>query len=118
MNARVRSEPFAHSRCFVCAEVVQDDMQILTSTDAPIQQLEEGQELLAIGLVRNLANHFARQRIECSVQSCSTVPFIVMGATANATWIQRQTRLSAVQCLNLCFLINAEHHGVVGWAHV
>lgn len=74
----MRCEPFTHSWSFVRAEVIQDDVQFLTRSDAPIQQFEEGQELLAIGLVRNLSNYFACQRVEGSVQGRSTVALVVV----------------------------------------
>lgn len=118
VNAGVRFEPLAHGRCFMGAEVVQDDVQLLIFAEAPIQQFEKGQKLLTVGFVGDLANDFAVKRIECGVQGRGAVALVIMCTAADATRTQRLTGLRTIQCLNLGLLVNAEHHGVIGRVHV
>ena len=64
-------------------------MEVFACAEAPIQELKEGQELLAIGLIGDLADDLACERIECGVQGRRAVSLVVMGAAANATRVQR-----------------------------
>ena len=38
------------------------------------------------------------------------MPFVVMGQTLAAAWLERQTGLCALQRLNLAFLVGGKHH--------
>ena len=67
VDARVCFEPLAYSWRFVSAQVVQDDMEVFACAEAPIQEFKEGQELLAIGLIGDLADDFACERIFSAV---------------------------------------------------
>jgi hypothetical protein len=54
------------------------------------------------------------QGVESRKQSCGSVPLIVMNPRAAPALFQRQSRLSAVQRLNLALLVNAQHYRVLG----
>jgi len=41
-----------------------------------------------------------------------------MAAPLDLTGTHRQQRLGAVECLNLRFLVDAQHQGAVGWVEV
>jgi hypothetical protein len=51
VDAGSRSHPFPNRLGFVSTEVVQNDVHLALGMDAPIEQLEERQKLLAVGNV-------------------------------------------------------------------
>ena len=65
-----------------------------------------------------LADDLAFQHIERRKQRRNAVTLVVVGHGAGASLLHRQPRLGAVQRLDLAFLIDREHDGVVGWVDV
>ena len=64
-------------------------MKVLACAKASIQQFKEGQKLLAIALVGDLADDFACERIERGVQGRSAVSLLIMSAPVNVARVQR-----------------------------
>src|SRR5581483_4236845 len=53
-------------------------------------------------------------RIQRGEQSRRAVTFVVMGHGLAATALERQSRLGAIQSLNLAFLVYAQHQSMFG----
>lgn len=62
----------------------------------------------------DLAGHDVERRI----QSCRATALVIMRSPLNMTGAKLQHRLSAIQRLDLGFLINRQHHGVVWRAQI
>ena len=56
-----------------------------------------------------LSDYFTFQNIQGGKKAGGAVSFIVMGHGSAPASFQWQTRLCAIQCLNLTFLVNTEH---------
>ncbi len=59
------------------------------------------------------ANHLTRHYVESRVQTRGSVTLVIVRATFDLTWAQRQHRLSAIQRLNLSFLVHRQHQSVI-----
>ena len=59
------------------------------------------------------ADDRALMDIEGREQGRGAVTFVVVGQGSSLTRFQRQTRLGAVQCLDLAFLIDRKHDGLL-----
>jgi hypothetical protein len=60
-----------------------------------------------------LADHLAFHHLQGGKERGGAVSFVVVGQGAAAAFLERQSRLRAVQRLNLTLLVHAQHHGVL-----
>src|SRR5256884_6507006 len=81
-----------------------------------IDVLQEADEYLMPVLQHAVANDLAVERVQCGEQGGRAMAFVVMRAAAAG--FQRQTRLRAVERLNLALFIHTEHQRFVGWVQV
>src|ERR1041385_1010094 len=65
-----------------------------------------------------LADHFAFQDFQGSEQRRGPVANIVVGEGAATALLEGQTRLSAIQSLNLALFIDTQDQAFVGWIEV
>ncbi len=117
-EARVAGQPLLHVRVAVRGVVVHDQMQAQVLGRAA---LDEPQELepLAVAVPR-LAHrdHAAVQRVEGCKQRGRAMALVVVGDGAGPPALHRQSRLRAVQGLDLTLLVAAEHQRMLGRVHV
>src|ERR1035438_7147947 len=63
-------------------------------------------------------DHFSIQSIERCEQRGRAVALVIVGHGASPAALQRQTRLRAVESLNLALLVAAQHQSMLGWIEV
>jgi len=96
--------------------VIHDQVQLKFSRCLLIDVLQEADEYLMPVLQHAVANDLAVERVQCGEQGGRAMAFVVMRAAAAG--FQRQTRLRAVERLNLALFIHTEHQRFVGWVQV
>ncbi len=74
-----------------------------------IDDIEEANELLMAMTPHTLAEDLALKDIESREQGGDAMPLVIVGHGSGATLLHRQSRLGAVQSLDLAFLIDRQH---------
>ncbi len=77
-----------------------------------MQPLGVGVALLA------LANDRAVKHVQGGKQGGCAVAFVVVRHRLGPSLLQWQAGFRAIECLNLTFLIAAQHQRVLGWGHI
>jgi hypothetical protein len=113
VKARMFLEPPFDVRVFVRPIVVRDQMEIQSSGHLPVNLAQELEKLFVSMAGITGTNHRAVQDIEGGEQTRGSVAFVIMGHRPTATLFHGQSRLCAVQGLDLGLLIDAKHHGFV-----
>jgi hypothetical protein len=93
----------------VGAVVVHDDVHVESLRDTRVDQVEELAKLRRSVPLMKLGDHVARLRVKRGEQGRGAVPFIVMRPAFHLSGLQGQQRLGAIECLDLRFLVDAEH---------
>src|SRR3972149_10278487 len=91
------------------AVVVHHQMQVHFDWELSIQTFQEFKKLLMTMSSKTLPNDFTLSQFQRRKERRGTVALVVMGHGPTAAFFQRQTRLRAIQRLNLTFLVHAEH---------
>jgi hypothetical protein len=78
-----------------------------------LDMLQKTEELLVPVARSSLGEHPAVGDVEGGKQGCRTVSHIVMGDPFDIAQTQRQYRLAAFACLDLRFLVDAQHNGMI-----
>ena len=107
-------DPFEDFGMLVSGIVVDNDVDRFLLGHFCIDDVEEADELLMTMTLHTLADDLAFKHIERGEQRGNAVTLVVVGHGASASLFHRQPRLGAVQRLDLTFLIDPEHDGVVG----
>ena len=92
---------------FVGAVVVQYQVELQLLGELIIQLPQESQELLVAMSRKALADDFAFQDFQRREERCRPMADIIMSEGAATAFLERQTRLRAVQGLDLALLIDA-----------
>lgn len=109
-RANALAAPARPDRCgFVSGVVVHDDVDVQPLGDAPVDLLQEVEELSSPVAAIALANDAAGGDIEGCEQRGGAVTLVVMGEPLRDARQHRQDRLGAVERLNLAFLVDTEH---------
>src|SRR6516164_7364331 len=111
-------DPFPHLGMLVSSIVVDNDMNRFLLGHPGVDNGQEADELLMAMMPHTLADNLALKHIERGEQSGDAVTLVVVGHGTSPTLFNRQPRLGAIQRLDLAFLIDREHDGVVGWIDV
>ena len=115
---RVPSKPPPHVRMLVGGVVVEDDVHGRFSRHLRFNCIQKADELLVTMALHATADDLAFEHVESGEQRCCPVAFIVVGHRSGAALLHRQTRLGAIQRLDLRFLIDRENDGMSGWINV
>jgi hypothetical protein len=83
-----------------------------------LEKLEKLERLVVAMLGLTLANHCSRLHIERGEQGCGTVALVVMRHRSILARFHGQTRLAAIQGLDLAFLIDRKHQGLRRWIQI
>ena len=110
----VVGEPCPHLRVFVGGVVVDDRMDQLAGRYLGLDGVEESDELLMAMALHVAADDVAFEDIEGGEQGCGAVAFVVVGHGAGASLLHGQSRLGAVEGLNLALLVDREDDGMSG----
>jgi len=110
--ARVPGEPGAHLGVLVGGIVIEDRVNELAGRHGGLDAVEETDEFLVAMARHALADHRAVEDIQRSEQRGRAVPDIIVGHRPGPTFLHRQTRLGAVERLNLRLLVDRQHETV------
>ena len=84
----------------------------LSGRNLRLDGVEEADELLMPMALHAAADDLAVEHVEGGEQRGGAVALVVMGHGAGASLLHRQTRLGAVERLDLALLVDREHDGM------
>src|SRR4030042_3310866 len=91
------------------AVVIHYQVQFHFNREFSIQTFQEFEKLLMPVPSKTLPDDLTLSQFERRKECRGAVALVVMGHGSTAAFFQRQTRLRAIQRLNLTFLVHAEH---------
>ena len=113
MEALMPRQPGADFGMLVGGVIVNDQMHVLLSRGLAVDRIEKADELLMPVTAHALADDLAVEDVEGGEQGRGAVAFVIMGHRAATAALHRQSRLGAVECLDLALLIDRQHQGMV-----
>lgn len=113
VEARSCSEPSSHLVVFVGRVVVDDQMHVELLGDSLVDATQELQELLMAMALFAVRHDAPRRNIQGREQRGRTVPNVVMRNAFDVTEAEGEQRLGSIECLDLAFLVDTQHHGVI-----
>jgi hypothetical protein len=105
-------EPGGHLGVFVGGVVVEDHMDRLAGRHLALDGIEKADEFLMPVVLHAAPDDLAFEDIEGGEQGGGAVALVIMGHGGAAPLLHRQSRLGAVESLDLAFLVDAEDHGM------
>ena len=105
-------------RSLVSRQVIQHDVDFPLALDTDVDVAEEGDEVLGPMLRRASRDHLARRHVQRGEEVDRAMPQVIMGPSFGVADVHRQDRLRALERLDLGFLVDGEHDGIVGRVHV
>jgi len=113
LEARMPPQPGGDPRVFVSPVVVHDQMEIEMGRRLGVDLLEEPDELLVPMARHAVADDIAIKQAQCGEQGRRAVACVVMRQGPTAAFLHRKAWLGAVEGLDLAFLVDREHQGLV-----
>ena len=114
MEAWMRFDPALHGRRLVGGIVVDDEMKIETSRGLLVDQLEKAQEL-AMAMTRHASSdHPAVEHVQRGEQGGGAVALVIVGHRPGAPLLHGQSRLGAVESLDLALFVDTKDQRLVG----
>src|ERR1700752_1055472 len=107
VKAGVAIEPSGDRGMFMGGVIVGDDVDGEIARGLVIDGFEKGQPLLMAVAWRQTGDQLALEIVERGKQRQRAMSHVIVGLGANVADPQWQTRLRALQCLALCFLVAA-----------
>ena len=98
--------------------VVEDDVDSLVRRNLCIDHVQEADELLVPMALHVAPDDRPVEHIQGGEQRGRSVAFVVMGHGSEAPLLHGQSRLAAVERLDLAFLVDGQDDGVGGWIDV
>src|SRR2546428_546413 len=114
VEAGMAFQPRLDARMFVRPVVVDDQMQVQIEWCLDADQLQEADKFLMAMPRHAIANDRPIQHVQRSEQVRRAIAFVIVRLPGRNSRPEGQERLSAVEGLNLTFLVDAEHQGFVG----
>ena len=111
-EAWMAAEPSPRLGMLVRAVVVEDHVNDLARRDLGLDSVQEADEFLMPVPLHAASDHPAVEHVKRGEQRRGAVPLIVVGHRPASPRLQGQTRLGAVERLDLRFFVDAEHHRV------
>ena len=108
-------KPVADQLGLMARRIVHDDVNVEVSWHTLLDGVEEPAELLRPVPRHALADNGAGLHVQRGEQRGCPMSFVVVGTPLDLPTAHGQQRLSAIQCLDLRFFIDAEHQGPVWW---
>ena len=118
LEARMLGEPRLHLGRLVRPVVVEHEVDVEVLLHAPVDPLQEADELLGTVARLALADDEAALHVERGEQRRRAVALVVVRHRRGAALLQRQARLRAVERLDLALLVDAQHQRPVRRVHV
>lgn len=114
VEAGMAFQPGMDARLFVRPVVVDDQMQVQIEWCLDADQLQKTDKFLMAMPRHAIANDGAIEHVQQSEPGRRAIAFVAVRLPGRDSRPQRQERLSAVEGLDLAFLVDAEHQGFVG----
>src|SRR5215469_9969545 len=111
---RIARQPGRHFGMLVGGIVVEDNVDQLAGRDLALDGIEEADEFAMPVALHAATNDGAVEHTERGEQRRGAMPLVVMGHGPAASGLDRQSRLSAVERLDLALFVDRQHHGT-GW---
>ena len=118
VEARASLEPGFDLGVLMGGVIVDDQMQIEVLGRVAVDCAQETEELLMAMARHAFADDPAGGDVERGEQGRRPVPLVIVGHRAGATLLQRQSRLGAVERLDLALLVDREHQRLVRWVEI
>ena len=118
MEPRPFGQPSLNAGRLVRAVVVHDEVDVDVRRHAGVHAVEELPKLDRPVPTMRLPDHRAGLDVEGREQRRGPVTPVVVGPPFGLSGLHWQQGGRAVQGLNLGLLVDAQHHGVVGWIHI
>src|SRR5258705_12661462 len=83
-----------------------------------VDLLEELEEFARSSARHAFADDLAGRHVERSEQGCRAMTFIVVRHGAGTTLFEGQTRLRAIEGLDLALLVDGKHQSLFGWVEI
>ena len=112
--ARVPGEPGTHLGVLGGGIIVEDGVDQLAGRHGGLDPIEKADELLVAVPCHALADHGAVEDIERGEQRGGAVALVVVRHRSGATRLHGQSRLGAIESLDLALLVDREDDGVGG----
>lgn len=113
MKARMSLDPGFHAGMFMRAIIIHDQMEIEFGGSCGVDFLQESDELLMPMARHAVSDHFAVEHAEGGKQRGRPMTDVVMGHGSGAAFLQGQTGLGSIECLDLAFFIHAQNQRLV-----
>jgi hypothetical protein len=92
--------------------IIEHCMDQLAGWHLTLDGIEETDEFAVAVALHATTDHRSVEHAEGGEQGGGAVPFVIVGHGLAASGLDRQTRLAAVESLDLAFLVEREHDGV------
>ena len=113
VESGMSSHPGFDPRVFVGRVIVHDKMQIEMERRLGIDPVEETNEFLVSMTRHAVADHFAIEQAQRGEQCGRTVALVVVRHCPATPFLDRQSWLGTIECLDLAFLVHAQDQGLV-----
>ena len=110
--ARMARQPSQHPGMFVRGVIVEHRMDQLAGRHFALDGIEKADEFAVAMALHASADHPSIEHAERGVQGGGAVPLVIVRHGLAAPRLDRQTRLGAVEGLDLALLVEREHDGV------
>ena len=110
----VAVELLAHLGVLVSGMVVEDYVDALTDGDLALDHVKEADELLMAVALHVAADHRALEHVGRREQRGGAATLVVAGHDADASLLQRQPGLGAIERLDLALLVEGQDNRVSG----
>jgi hypothetical protein len=111
-------QPALNGRRLVGGVVVEDQVQIEMCGRLAVDGFQKRQELVCPMARQTFANDSTGRHIERGEERRGAVALVIMGHRSGTALFQGQTRLRAVECLDLALLIDGKHQRLLRWIDV
>jgi len=115
---RTPCQPGLYPRMLVSAVVVDDQMHIQTCWDTCLNSTQKRKKLLMSVPWLAVSEYRAVEHIESRKECSGSVALVIVSDSGGVPQPQRKHGLSALQCLRLTLLIDAQHQGVFRWIQI
>ena len=116
--ARAAGEPRFDGRGLVGGVIIEHEMDVEIGRHGLLDLAEELAEFDRTVTLVAAADDVAGSNVQSGEQRGRAVTLVVMTTPLDLTGAHRQQRLGSVECLDLRFLVDAQHQGSVGWVEV
>jgi hypothetical protein len=118
LKSRMLLQPSSYVRMFVGSVVIENDVQIQVLRSLGVDLFQKAQELRVLVSLLARANHLSGEHVQSREESGGTVSLVVVGYRLAASLLHRQSRLGAVQSLDLGLLVHAKNQRLLGRIHI